>query len=94
MVINTTILVMLGEPSMKIDLSVLTADVIVTDIIYTPLATPILKQAKELFLKTVDGLGMLLHQNTIVFKRWFGHKPEVTKEVRNHILFKLAERKG
>jgi len=89
MLINTTILVMLGEPSMKINLNVFT-----TDIIYTPLATPILKQAKELFLKTFDGLGMLLHQNTIVFERWFGHKPEVTKEVRNYILFKLAERKG
>lgn len=61
-------------------------DLIVTDIVYTPLETLFLKMANEKGLKTVDGLGMLLHQAVPGFEKWFGIKPEVTKELRDHIL--------
>ena len=42
--------------------------------------------AKAHGLQTVDGLGMLLHQAVPGFEKWFGVRPEVTVELRNHIL--------
>ncbi len=59
---------------------------IVTDIVYTPLMTPLLMTAEKYGLKTVDGLGMLLHQAVPGFERWFGLRPEVTGELRLEIL--------
>ena len=52
---------------------------IVTDIVYVPLETPLLAAARARGLKTVDGLGMLLHQAVPGFERWFGKRPEVTR---------------
>jgi shikimate dehydrogenase len=68
------------------DLSVLSGDTIVTDIVYAPLETPFLKSANERGLKTVDGLGMLLHQAVPGFEKWFGIRPEVTPQLRKLIL--------
>lgn len=59
---------------------------LVTDIVYTPLVTPFLQQAKAHGLRTVDGLGMLLHQAVFGFEQWFGIRPEVTKALRTAIL--------
>ncbi|WP_273722367.1 shikimate dehydrogenase [Bartonella sp. AU18XJBT] len=66
---------------------------LVTDIIYTPLITPFLQQAKACDLKTVDGLGMLLHQAVIGFEQWFGIRPQVTKALRTAILEDMSEKK-
>ncbi len=59
---------------------------IVTDIVYVPLQTPLLAAARARGLKTVDGLGMLLHQAVPGFERWFGERPEVTAELRQSIV--------
>ncbi|WP_336278688.1 shikimate dehydrogenase [Bartonella sp. CB175] len=67
---------------------------LVTDIVYTPLITPFLQQAKACGLKTVDGLGMLLHQAVPGFERWFGVRPQVTKALRAAILEDMGENKG
>ncbi len=64
-----------------------------TDIVYTPLVTPFLQQAKTHGLKTVDGLGMLLHQAVVGFERWFGIRPQVTKALRTAILEDMGEEK-
>jgi shikimate dehydrogenase len=58
---------------------------LVTDIVYTPLETPLLAAAAMLSLRTVDGLGMLLHQAVPGFEAWFGVRPEVTPELRAKI---------
>lgn len=63
----------------------------VTDIVYTPLQTPLLKKAKAAKLVTVDGLGMLLHQAVPGFIQWFEQKPNVSKPLRYHILARLKE---
>ncbi|MET3559506.1 shikimate dehydrogenase [Bartonella japonica] len=68
--------------------------VLVTDIVYTPLITPFLKQAKAHGLKIVDGLGMLLHQAVPGFERWFGIRPQVTKALRAAILEDMGEQRG
>lgn len=94
LVVNTTTLGMEGQPPMQIDLAGLPSDAVVTDIVYTPLMTPFLSQAQSLELKCVDGLGMLLHQAALGFEGWFGQKPEITDELRDHVLAKIAERNG
>jgi shikimate dehydrogenase len=82
LLINTTSLGMAGQPKLELDLSALPADALVSDIIYTPLETELLKAAQARGLKTSSGLGMLLHQAVAGFGHWFGVKPKVTKELR------------
>ncbi|AFR25751.1 shikimate dehydrogenase [Bartonella quintana] len=67
---------------------------LVTDIVYTPLTTPFLQQAKAHGLRTVDGLGMLLYQAVPGFERWFGITPQVTKALRTKILEDMGEERG
>jgi shikimate dehydrogenase len=82
LLVNTTSLGMSGKPPLDIDLSPLKAGAVVHDIVYVPLETELLKQAKARGHRTVDGLGMLLHQAVEGFQHWFGVRPEVTKELR------------
>lgn len=84
--INTTSLGMTGKDKLDIDLSDLQADALVYDIVYVPLMTDLLLRAKENNLRTVTGIGMLLHQARPGFEAWFGKKPEVTDELRERIL--------
>lgn len=60
--------------------------VIATDLVYVPLVTPFLREASDNGLKIVDGLGMLLHQAVPGFERWFGVRPAVDAELRDHIV--------
>lgn len=55
----------------------LPSGLIVADIIYQPLETPLLKQARELGLETHNGLGMLLHQAALAFELWTGEEMPV-----------------
>jgi shikimate dehydrogenase len=84
--INTTSLGMEGQPPLEIDISALPGSAIVSDIVYNPLETPLLIRAKAANLSVVDGIGMLLHQAVPGFEKWFGVRPEVTADMRQHIL--------
>ncbi|MDO1584728.1 shikimate dehydrogenase [Rhizobium oryzicola] len=88
--INTTSLGMDGEGEVDIDFSSLASGAVVTDIVYVPLETPVLKQAKAQGFATVDGLGMLLHQAVPGFEKWFGQRPQVTEELRQLIIADMA----
>jgi len=89
--VNTTSIGMDGKESSQLpDMMFLKDHVVVTDIVYTPLETPFLKAANERGLKTVDGLGMLLHQAVPGFELWFGIRPQVTPKLRTHVLEALA----
>jgi shikimate dehydrogenase len=89
LLINTTSLGMKNQPPLDINISKIYPDSIVTDIVYNPLETKLLADAKAMGLKTIDGLGMLLHQAAPAFEGWFGVKPEVTTELRDAVLEKL-----
>ena len=84
--VNTTALGMSGKGELTLALDDLPASALVTDIVYTPLMTPLLKSAKKRGNSVVDGLGMLLHQARPGFQAWFGEAPEVTPELRGHVL--------
>ena len=93
LLINTTSLGMGGTEFPVLPLGRLSADAIVTDIVYTPLRTPLLSQAEREGLKTVDGLGMLLHQAVPGFEKWFGKRPVVTPALRDHVLADMEKSK-
>ena len=90
LLINTTSLGMQGKAPLEIDLDPLPSNCLVTDIVYVPLETQLLKQAASRGLDTVDGLGMLLHQAVPGFEKWFGARPEVTDELRRLVIDDLA----
>ena len=81
-VVNTTSLGMVGKPELRVPLDGLRPGTVVTDIVYTPLQTRLLKAAEEAGCTVVDGLGMLLHQAVPGFERWFGVRPEVDAAAR------------
>jgi shikimate dehydrogenase len=82
LVVNATSLGMHGQPALDLDVSLLPRHAVVVDLVYAPLQTPLLAAARARGLKTVDGLGMLLHQAVRGFELWFGQRPEVTPELR------------
>jgi shikimate dehydrogenase len=79
---NATALGALGQPPLDIDLRPLKADAVVYDINYVPLETALIKAAAQRGLRSVDGLGMLLHQAVPAFAKWFGVVPKVTPALR------------
>lgn len=89
LLVNTTPLGMKGQPPLGFDVSLLPPDALVNDIVYNPLETVLLRDAAARGLKTVDGLGMLLHQARPAFEKWFGVLPEAAglRESFDKILF-------
>ncbi|HTQ82103.1 MAG TPA: shikimate dehydrogenase [Pseudolabrys sp.] len=81
LLVNTTTLGMAGQPPLEINLRC-PASLVVADLVYAPLETPLLKIARERGLRTADGLGMLLQQAVRGFELWFGVRPTVTPELR------------
>ncbi|MDA7946404.1 MAG: shikimate dehydrogenase [Hyphomicrobiaceae bacterium] len=91
LIVNTTSLGMTGAPPLDLDLANAGSCTVVTDLVYVPLETPLLAQARARGLRVVDGLGMLLHQAEPGFERWFGVRPEVTDDLRQLIIDDLSE---
>lgn len=85
-IVNTTSLGMEGQPELRVNFDNAEPNALVTDIVYVPLITPFLEKARARGLKTVDGLGMLLHQAVPGFESWFGYTPEVDEELRQAVL--------
>ncbi|MCZ7674897.1 MAG: shikimate dehydrogenase [Roseovarius sp.] len=81
-VINTTSLGMIGKPPLRVPLDGLRPGTLVNDLVYAPLKTQFLAEAERLGCRTVDGLGMLLHQAVPAFERWFGVRPKVDSATR------------
>jgi shikimate dehydrogenase len=85
LLVNTTSLGMVGQPALDISLDRLPASAIVSDIVYIPRETPLLEAARKRGHRTVNGLGMLLHQARPAWEAWFGISPEVTPALRKHL---------
>lgn len=91
LLVNTTSLGMQGKPPLDIDLSALPDHALVNDIVYAPLQTDLLRRAKTRGNPVVDGLGMLLQQARSGFEKWFGLLPEVTEDLRSHVIQGMSE---
>ncbi|WP_335947982.1 shikimate dehydrogenase [Salipiger bermudensis] len=86
LVVNSTSLGMVGKQELRVPLDGLQPGTVVTDLVYTPLETRLLRVAREQDCTCVDGLGMLIHQAVPGFERWFGKRPEVDDATRAAIL--------
>lgn len=90
LLVNATSLGMSGKAELDLHLHALTASAVVYDLVYVPLETPLVKRAKEIGAKTVDGLGMLMHQARPAFKAWHGIDPEVDDQLRALLIADLG----
>ncbi|MFO1247221.1 MAG: shikimate dehydrogenase [Alphaproteobacteria bacterium] len=82
LVVNSTSAGMGQNPPLDIDLGALPKSAAVCDIVYNPLETKLLKDAAARGHKTIDGLGMLMHQAVPSFEAFFGVRPAVTPGLR------------
>ncbi len=83
---NTTALGMTGKALLEIDLAALPQDAAVCDIVYAPLMTDLLQQARHNGNQIVTGIGMLLHQARPAFEKWFGVLPDVGADLEKKVL--------
>lgn len=85
LLVNATSLGMAGQPALDLPLDDLPPEATVSDIVYAPLETPLLAAARRRGCRTVDGLGMLLHQGRPGFRAWFGVDPAVDDDLRRAV---------
>ncbi len=88
--VNVTSQGMDGEAALDLRLDKLAQSALAVDIIYTPLETPFLAAARERGNRTLNGLGMLLHQGPAAWKLWFDIEPTVTAELRERMEHSIA----
>lgn len=82
LLINATSAGLAGSPGPELALDVLPVETVVCDIVYNPLETAFLGAARALGHKTIDGLGMLMHQAVPAFEAFYGVGPAVTSGLR------------
>ena len=75
LLVNASVLGMVGQASLVPDLSPLPEDALVYDLVYAPLETPLLAAARARGLEVVDGLEMLVGQAALAFELFFGKEP-------------------
>ena len=76
LIVNSSSQGMNGANDIEIDLAKFSQPIIY-DIIYKPLETKLIQDAKKLNLVAINGLGMLLFQAAYAFEIWFGIFPEI-----------------
>ena len=86
LIINATSMGMIGQPDFSQPISRAKKTALVIDIVYNPLITELLKEAKKLKLKTVGGIGMLINQAVPGFEHWFQKSPVIDDEIRKFIV--------
>ncbi len=94
LLVNASSLGMDGEPTLELTLDALPPAAAVYDIVYAPLQTHLLATAAARGHRTVDGLGMLLHQARMGFAAWFGVDPEVSEGLRAFVVGDLRSDGG
>lgn len=77
LVVNATSVGM-GRDELPLDVSLLHRGQVVADLVYHPLRTSLLTAAGRVGARTVDGLGMLVHQAALQQELWLGVRPDPT----------------
>ncbi len=85
LLVNATPLGMKGLQPLKISLDALPREAVVADLVYRPLETDLLKEARARGNTAIDGLGMLIWQAVPAFTAWFGVAPEVDDALLAHL---------
>lgn len=72
-----------AKNGMTLDPNGITEGAIVADIIYNPLETEFLRNAREAGGKTTNGIGMFVHQGALAFELWTGIYPDTKKMIQS-----------
>jgi len=86
LIVNTTSLGMDKMPALEIDFRHASSGKVFYDLVYAPLETNFLSEARSRGCTCVDGLGMLLHQAAPGFAAWFDQMPVVDDKLRAVVL--------
>ncbi len=86
LIVNTTTLGMVGQPPLTLDFTHVKRGALIHDIVYTPLETTLLSDARRAGHPVVTGIGMLLHQARPAFQSWFGVLPDVDDALMQKVL--------
>ncbi|MBP1930481.1 shikimate dehydrogenase [Ammoniphilus resinae] len=79
LIINTTSVGMYPyEDNIPIDPSFLHPKLVVSDLIYNPLETKLLQEAKKIGARTHGGVGMFIHQGALAQQKWTGKQPPIS----------------
>ena len=92
LLLNATSAGMRGNAPLALSLDALPRDAAVCDIVYNPLETPLLQQARRRGHRVIDGLGMLMHQAVPAFEAFYGVRPVVSPSLRAELEEALRER--
>jgi shikimate dehydrogenase len=74
LLVNSTSAGMKGAPALSLDLRALKRGASVYDLVYVPVQTPLVAQARSLGFRATSGLGMLVFQGAESFEIWTGRK--------------------
>jgi shikimate dehydrogenase len=84
-VINATPLGMDAHPGMAFPASLLRPDLWVAEVVYFPLETQMLREARAIGCRTADGGGMAVFQAVEAFRLFSGVTPDAER-MRRHFL--------
>jgi len=87
--VNTTSVGMVPEVNRTpVPAGLLKSDMTVFDIVYNPLETRLLREAKAVGARTIDGLDMLVWQGALAFEKFTGYKApfEIMKQAATKAL--------
>ena len=92
LIINTSSLGMIGYPELKIRLNKINKEAVIYDIVYNPITTQLISEAKKQKLEFVTGLDMFVEQARASFEVWFNFKPEINVSLLNNIKKKISKK--
>jgi shikimate dehydrogenase len=81
---------MASQPEAPIDTTLLKSRQWVADIVYFPLTTRLLSDARSHGCATLDGSGMAVFQAAAAFQIFTGHLPDVSRMLRSFLEFPAA----
>ena len=90
-IVNATSGGLKGDSALALSLDAALPSAVVMDMVYSPLRTPLLREAAARGLRTVDGLAMLVGQAAPSFEAFFGVPPPAAVDVRRLALDALGE---
>jgi shikimate dehydrogenase len=86
-VVNATPMGMVSQPQAPFDTSQLRPTQWVADIVYFPLETTLLRDARRIGCATLDGSGMAVHQAAAAFQIFTGREPNIPRMLQSFLKF-------
>ena len=91
LIVNTSSLGMIGYPELKIKLNNINREAIIYDIVYNPINTSLICEAKKQKLQFVTGLDMFIEQARASFEIWFKINPEISKSLIQNLKKRISK---